>query len=86
MHNTQSLRHLIILLLIIGNTSVMQSQSKFVNNGSQLIVESGSMLVIQGEIINTTSGNYAIKLSGEMSVSGDFTNKYEFTLMRLIHR
>ncbi len=64
----------IFALISLFGVFQLSAQSTFVNNGSKLVVASGTVIVISGSLINNTDGDDAIKLSGELDVAGDFTN------------
>lgn len=64
----------IITLISLIAAFQLSAQTNFVNNGSKLVVASGTVIVISGNLINSTDGNDAIKLSGELNIAGDFTN------------
>ncbi|MBA2613587.1 MAG: gliding motility-associated C-terminal domain-containing protein [Bacteroidetes bacterium] len=64
----------ILLLAIISFD--LSCQNEFFNNGSSIAVQSGGLIFVQGEVINTDNGvNIGlINNSGTIALSGDWTN------------
>jgi len=75
MNNAKKTYWLFLGIILMTHSVVwVNAQSKLINGGSKIIVNSGSSLVIEGDLVNTSTGNDAIKLSGQIILSGDFTN------------
>ena len=62
------------LLIIFSNTSFCQNE--FFNSGSAITVQTGGLVFVQGEVINTDNGSNIglIANSGSITLSGDWTN------------
>ena len=71
-------RHIAYVYLLIGliNFITLKSQNEFYNGGSAITLQSGALLYVQGEVINTDNGANIgfISNSGTVSLSGDWTN------------
>ena len=52
----------------------MWAQAYIINGGSQIVINSGSYLILKGNLINTTDGDNAVVNYGEISLTGNFTN------------
>lgn len=52
------------------------AQNEFYNNGSAITVQSGALVYVQGEVVNTNAGPNIglIDNSGDIELSGDWTN------------
>ncbi|MBC7694531.1 MAG: gliding motility-associated C-terminal domain-containing protein [Burkholderiales bacterium] len=65
-----------ILLFSVGMFQYSYGQSEFYNNGSGITVQSGALIAVQGEVVNTNAGVNVglIDNSGLISFSGNWTN------------
>lgn len=75
--------HNYVIVLLLLKFSVLNSQNEFFNNGSAITVQSGGLVYVQGEVINTdNSSNLGnISNSGTISLSGDWTNNSTTTAL-----
>lgn len=68
---------IIAFLLVVGillNSQMIKSQG-LINNGSNIVIETGAYLVVQGNILNQSStNNGSFSLVGNLKLSGNFTN------------
>lgn len=64
------------LLFLVVMFQYSRGQSEFYNNGSNITVQSGALISVQGEVVNTNAGvNIGlIDNSGLISFSGNWTN------------
>ncbi len=62
------------LFIIFSNTGFCQNE--FFNSGSAITVQTGGLVFVQGEVINTDNGSNIglIANSGSITLSGDWTN------------
>jgi len=62
------------LLIILSNISF--SQNELFNNGSSIAVQTGGLIFVQGEVVNTDNGSNIglIANSGSITLAGDWTN------------
>ena len=68
--------HIYFIVLLLLKFSVLKSQNEFFNNGSAITVQSGALVFVQGELINTdNAANLGlISNTGTINLSGDWTN------------
>lgn len=70
------MKNLFKILLLSVISINLSSQNEFFNNGSSIAVQTGGLIFVQGEVINTDNGvNIGlINNSGTIALSGDWTN------------
>ena len=67
----------LLLFLMLGITYFSYSQSEFYNDGATISVDSGALLYIDGELVNTKSGagdTGVITNNGVIELTGNFTS------------
>ncbi len=70
----------LVLFCFLTGKSFSQSNTPnlFYNNGDIVYVQSGGVLHVQGDVVNTSGGSSAFTNNGLLNVEGDFTNNGTF--------